>query len=120
MFKIFDTIEDRIRHGLSRRPIVYAIIAGIAIVLFWLSAEIGLSSLWSFIIGVIVLLATGTFVSFFIGDKIIISGMKAEKRIDEKTEEEIRSEEIELSHIDKELEELKKEVDQIRDSQEKN
>jgi hypothetical protein len=123
--KFFDKLEDRIRGGLSRRPIIYAIIAGIGIVLFWrgvwdLSVEIGIPSVWAFIVGVVLLLATGTFVSFFIGDKIIISGMKAEKRIDEKTEAEIRTEEIELSHIDQDLKDLKAEVDQIRDRQEKN
>ena len=41
----------------------------------------------STIIGTIILLLTGLFVSFFIGEDIIISGIQEEKRIDELTEE---------------------------------
>jgi hypothetical protein len=41
--------------------------------------------------GIILTLITGLFISFFIGDSIIISGINQEKRIDEKTEEEINN-----------------------------
>lgn len=114
----FDKVEDGIRFFLSRKPMLFALISGTGIVLFWrgiweISYEIGLSALWSLLIGIIILLATGTFVSFFIGEQIIISGLKKEKRLEEKTEEEILREDIKLSHIDMELESLKKQVREL-------
>jgi hypothetical protein len=35
IFHFFDKLEDRVRGFLSRKPTLYAIIAGFAIVLFW-------------------------------------------------------------------------------------
>lgn len=61
----------------------------------------------SMIIGVAILMAIGLFVSFFIGDQILLSGIKEEKRLDEKTEEEIRNEAVSLKQIKSELEEIK-------------
>ncbi len=72
-----------------------------------------INGLISSILGIIILLATGLFVSFFIGSEIIISGIKAEKRIDEKTEEEIRKETISLEYIQKELENIKKQINKL-------
>lgn len=52
------------------------------------------------------MLLTGTFVSFFIGEEIIMSGLREEKRIDQKTEDDIRKEEARLAQIIKEIEEM--------------
>ena len=60
----------------------------------------------SIIIGVVILLLIGLFVSFFIGEQIIISGIKEEKRTDEKTEKEIKREEVSLKEIKKDIEEI--------------
>ena len=68
----------------------------------------------SLIVSLVVMMLTGTFVSFFIGDQIIISGMREEKRIDEQTEDEIRKEQVTLSHLDAHMEALEKEMAQIR------
>ena len=105
----FDKFEDKIRNYLSKRPVLYALVGGAAIVLFWrgiwhLADDFGMSSVSSLIISIIVMLATGTFVSFFIGEQILISGLKAEKRIVQKTKEEIRKEEEEIKQR---LDELK-------------
>lgn len=118
-FKIFDKLEDKIRANLSRRPRTYALIGSIGIILLWrgiwmVADNLGISGLASAVLGVIILLAIGLFVSFFVGSEIIISGIKAEKRIDEKTEEEIRKESISLSHIKSDLEEIKNKIDKIR------
>lgn len=114
----FDHLEDKIRHRLSRHPTLYAFIGGLGVVLFWRGVW-DLSGLWlgpwtSLILSVIIMMLTGTFVSFFIGEQIILSGLKAEKRLDEKTEEEIQKEEIELYHIDQDLESMKKQLAAIK------
>ena len=92
IFKIPDKIEDEIRHALSRYPVLYALIGGVAIVLFWRGVWNmadkfpGLTPEVSLVISIALMLMTGTFVSFFIGDQLIIAGLKAAKRIDQKTE----------------------------------
>ena len=116
----FDKLEDRIRHRLSQHPTLYALIGGVGVVLFWRGvwdlADIvpGLSPLITIGVSLVIMLLTGTFVSFFIGEQIIISGLKAEKRIDEKTEDEVRKEEIELVHLDNDIEAIRREVTEIR------
>ena len=77
--------------------------------------NLGLSGLASAIFGIVILLLIGLFVSFFVGGEIIISGIKEEKRIDEKTEEEIEKESISLSRIKSDLEEIKNKIDKIRE-----
>ncbi len=70
----------------------------------------------STIISAVMLLATGLFVSFFVGDTILISGLKKEKRLDERVASEVKTEldilneiQDQLSSIDKELKALKEE-----------
>ncbi|MDO8518130.1 MAG: hypothetical protein Q7S26_02470 [bacterium] len=109
MFKrvvsFFDTLEDKVRIALSHRPIVYAFIGGVGIVLFWKgvweTAELFpvLFGPVSILLGVGILLLTGLLVSFFIGDSIILSGFKREKKLVEKTESEVRSEKDTMGHI---------------------
>ena len=109
IIKFFDKIEDKTRSFLSRHPIIYAFIGGIGIVLFWRgvwhTADIFpfLNGPVSIIISIIILLTTGLFVSFFIGHSIILSGLKQEKKIEEK----------EISEIETEIDILKKEKDLV-------
>ena len=72
--------------------------------------DLGLSGLASAVFGIIILSSVGLFVSFFVGSEIIIGGIKAEKRIDEKTEEEIKKESISLNHIKSILEEIRGQI----------
>lgn len=116
IYHYFDKTEDKIRQKLSRFPLVYAFIGGVGIVLFWrgvwgLSEDLGLSNWGSFIVSVIILLITGLFVSYFIGDQFIISGVKGEKKIIEKTNEEILSETNRLEEILKRLSIIEKKLD---------
>jgi hypothetical protein len=127
IFRFFDTFEESIRTHLSRHPILYTFIGGIAIVLFWRgvwhTADIiqGYGGIWGFlfyepvnlVISVIVLLGTGLFVSYFIGDNILISGLRREKNLYKKTEKEIRENEVTLSDIKHEVDEIKEEMDDI-------
>ena len=94
----FDKLEDKVRAKLSHYPIIYAIIGGTGVVLFWRGVwhtadDLNVSSLISLIIGTAVLLMTGVFVSAFIGNRLIISGLIGEKKLTEKEEAEIATEE---------------------------
>jgi len=124
----FDKLEDRIRAHLSRKPIFYTFIGGVAIVLFWrgvwhtadiLQAKGGWLG-WLFyeprnlVITVIILLATGLFVSYFIGDTILISGLKQEKKINDRTEREVKAEEEKITELTQTISEMKQEVDEIK------
>ncbi len=125
----FDKLEDNVRAHLSRYPILYTIIGGVAIVLFWrgvwhtadiLQSQGGVLG-WFFyepvnlIFTIIVLLMTGLFVSYFIGDTILMSGLKGQKKQADKTEKDVAEEEIELGQIRSTIKEMKKEVDEIKE-----
>jgi len=109
LIKFLDKLEDRIRKALSKRPIAYTFIGGVGIVLFWRGVWLVaddfefMTGYVSILISTVILLLTGLFVSFFIGDELIIAGLKEEKKISEKTEEEINNEEMTLQELKKEI-----------------
>ena len=141
MKKITGKLREKITIYLSHRPGLYALIVGIGVVWFWrgvwhstdlihtyfnlfqnnLSID-SISSLWwdgplSFVVGLIVLYFSGAFTSSFIGNELILSGLRGEKRLTQKTETEIKGEEEFISDIKQELktmtikiEELEKEI----------
>ena len=116
--RYLDKLEDRVRSFLSKTPIIYALIGGIGIVLFWrgvwgLSEDLGLSNLGAIIISLVILLSTGLFVSFFIGDRFIIASLKGEKKIIEKTKDEIIAEESEIRQISRKLDILEQKIDEL-------
>lgn len=121
IFHFFDRLEDGTRNLLSRYPVVYAFIGGTAIVLFWRGVwDVAetipfLTGPVSILVSVAVLLVTGLFVSFFIGDTIIISGLKKEKRLDEKVASEVKTELDLLNDIQKRLGEIEKELRAVRE-----
>ena len=121
IYRFFDLFEDKIRGKLSHRPILYAIVGSFGIVLIWrgiwhIADEINMSSWVSLGLGIAISLATGLMVSFFIGEKIIISGIRKEKRIDEKAEEDIKREGVALMEMQKELEEIKEDLEEIKNN----
>jgi ABC-type Fe3+-hydroxamate transport system substrate-binding protein len=133
MFKntinFFDKFEDKVRARLSHHPILYTFIGGIAIVLFWrgvwhtadmLQDQGGILG-WLFyepnnlVIVTVILLASGLFVSYFIGDTVLISGMSGEKKLAEKTEKEIKEEGVELKEIQNTIKEMEKSIEEIKE-----
>ena len=119
ILKFFDKLEDRVRSVLSRHPIIYSIIGGVAIVLFWRGVWIT-ADLFPFMTGpvsillsLLILLLTGLFASFFVGDQIIISGLKHDKKVIDKTKEEIQEEAVTLLEVKKELKRIESEVEHI-------
>jgi hypothetical protein len=122
--RFFDRFEDKVRAGLSRKPIVYSFIGGVAIVLFWrgvwmLADEIGLSSWSSITISVIIMLATGLFVSFFVGDRIVMSGLRHEKKAIEKAQADIAEEQSELSSVQSDIRKIEKSLEFLTESEKK-
>ena len=110
------TFEQKLTAYLSHRPKLYALVVGIGIVLFWrgvwhtadqihsclsyqricLSIDASTSPWWdgpaSFLVGIVILYFTGAFISSFIGNELILSGLRGEKRLSQKTEGEVESE----------------------------
>lgn len=142
VFKFFDKLEDKVRGFLSHYPIFYGFFAGVGVVLFWrgvwhsadaiaayffdwqsLSPTINyanlLDGLLSIAIGSGLLLVTGLFVSTFIGNEVIISGLRGEKRLAEKTEAEIRTETGALYDIKRDLKKLQSRIDRLEKSSSK-
>jgi hypothetical protein len=124
MLKILQDIRDRIHSHLSHWPIIYAFIGGVAVVLFWRgvwhladSLEIGNGT--SILLGILLLLPTGLFVSVFIGDHVIISGLRSEKKMTKETEKEVRREAAILGEAHWETEEILRRLDRIEHQLEK-
>ncbi|KKQ39896.1 MAG: hypothetical protein US58_C0026G0002 [Candidatus Magasanikbacteria bacterium GW2011_GWA2_37_8] len=115
IYNLGDKLEDKVRSKLSHFPIIYAFIGGAGVIIFWrgvwhtvdylmelffstgdsVSSTSVLALPWwdgplSMLVGGVLLLTVGLFVTSFIGNEIIISGLKQEKKIVEKTEDEIR------------------------------
>jgi hypothetical protein len=124
VLRFFDKLEDKVRGKLSHYPILYAFIGGIGLVLFWrgvwhIADDIKVDSIVSIIIGSFVLLITGVFVSEFIGSRLIISGLIGEKKIAEKEQDEIETEEAQIQNLQKTLARLEKKLDHIDEDIEK-
>jgi len=120
----FDKIEDKVRGRLSHYPIIYAIVGGIGIVLFWrgvwhIADTFDVSGPTSLILGVAMLLVTGLFVSFFIGESIIITGIKREKKVVEKTENEIEEETASLLEMKKDVKKIEHDMEELIEAIEK-
>lgn len=118
IYKYFDKIEDKIRRKLIKSPIIYAFIGSLGVVMIWrglwgIADELYIPYFVSLIIGILLTISTGLFVSFFVGDSIVLSGLKKEKRVDEKTEKDIREEKEEISKIENEIEQIHKQSNKI-------
>ena len=126
--RFFDRLEDRVRESFSHRPIPYAVFGGVFVVLFWRgvweTADV-LSWLhpvlaWLFyppvqvILSTLGLMLTGLMVSTFIGDRIIMSGLRHEKKVGELTEDLVKEEVVTLAHLRDEIRALKKEIEALK------
>jgi len=118
-FKFFDKLENKVRSRLSRQPILYALLSGIGIVLFfrgvWMIADTFdfLTGFVTLIVSSAILLVTGVFVYHFVGDQIIISGLKRGKKLAEKTEAEVMAETATLGEIKALLERIDKRLNEL-------
>ena len=135
--KQFRRFEEKIIIYLSHRPRLYALIVGIGIVLFWrgvwhstdyihfifnsfhsnLTTDLTSAPWWdgplSFIVGTILLYFTGAFTSSFIGNELILSGLRGEKKLNQKTEVEVKSEVQSILEIKDGLENVSDKIKQL-------
>lgn len=114
----FDKLEDKTRAYLSRTPFLYALVGGVGVVLFWrgvwnIADNFNLNAIVSTLLGTVILLVTGVFVSAFIGTRLIISGLYGEKKLTEKTKDEIDVEEKQIKKIQSTLDRVEKEITNI-------
>lgn len=124
IIRFFDKLEDHTRGALSHYPLLYSLIGGIGIVLFWrgvwhtadvLEANTVLGSflfsgVGSMFLGLAILLLVGLFVSMFIGESIVMSGMRYDEKLIEKSEEEIEEDITKEEHT---LEKIGKDIEDI-------
>lgn len=129
----FDKLEDRVRMRLSHRSIIYAFIGGTGTVLIWRavwhSADILMAKggilgfifyepitlIWASII----LLMTGLFVSNLIGERVIISGLKKEKKATDRTEMEISKEDDKIRALQDQVAQVSKNIEDIKNKLDK-
>ncbi len=124
ILKFFDKLEDKVRGHLSHYPIIYALLGGVGVVLFWRGVwhtadDFGLTSIKSLVLGISILLLIGVFVSEFIGNRLIISGLSGEKKLEEKEKGEIEAEEAQIKNLQKTLDRLEEKLDHIDEDIEK-
>jgi len=118
---LFDRLEDRIRGTLSHYPITYALVSGVGIVLFWRgvwhTADIFpfMTGPVSLLISLVILLSTGLFVSFFVGENIIVAGIRREKKFVEKVESTIETEKEELDDIRRTIKSMDADVKELKE-----
>lgn len=97
VIRFFDLLEDKVRARLSRHPVVYGIVSGLGIVMFYRGVWMVLDDMpimtgpITLIASTVILLISGVFVSQFVSNHIILSGIKKEKKMTEKLEEELKS-----------------------------
>ena len=120
IIRFFDKLEDKIRGRLSHYPILYGFIGGIGVVLFWrgvwhFADDMNIGSIISIVIGSILLLITGVFVSAFIGNRLIISGLIGEKKLAEKEESEIETEETQIKNLQNTLTRVEKQISHLEE-----
>ena len=127
MIRFFDKLEDLVRSHLSRSPIIYSFIGGVGVVLFWRAVwetadilmrvspffEIFFSPLVQLLVSTTLLLVTGLMVSVFIGDRIILSGLRHEKKLEEKTEDLMEEEVVTLAEIREDIKRLEKRIQKL-------
>ncbi|MEK7564486.1 MAG: hypothetical protein AAB510_02870 [Patescibacteria group bacterium] len=118
ILNFFDKLEDKVRGRLSHYPILYALIGGIGLVLFWrgvwhIADNVNMGAVISLIAGAGILLITGVFVYEFIGSRLILSGLAGEKKLAEKEEIEIQTEEAQIKNLQSAVSRIEKKLDHI-------
>ncbi|MEI6042710.1 MAG: hypothetical protein WCQ00_04065 [bacterium] len=123
-FRLFGRTEDFTIGYLAKHPFWYSFFGGVAVVLFWRGVWETADMLatrtdalrWFFygpnqvIVSTVALILMGLMVSIFVGDRIIISGLRHEKKVEDRTEEIVSEEIITLKHIRDEIRALKSEI----------
>lgn len=116
--RFFDKFEDGVRSTLSHYPIFYASLGGVGVILFWrgvwgVADILEIDPIISIVLGLLILLSTGLLVTEFLGNKIIITGLRGEKKLEEKTLREIEDEEMFLKNLKLKVDRIEKMIEKI-------
>src|SRR3989338_6564497 len=134
--KFLSRAEHRIRIWFSKRPIFYGFVGGVGVVLFWRGVWHTADALavyvelmrnsspttdfvfpWdgpvSILIGTILLLFFGLFVSAFFCSEIAISGLRGEKSLSERIESEVHTETGALHEIRAEIRKVRERLEKL-------
>ena len=123
----FSRLENHIRSELSKAPILYSMLGSIGVILFWRglwhTADYLESENWfgsvlfsgpaSMLVGLIILLVSGLFVSVFIGESMVLGRLKQEQKVTTETELELEKEKIDLKSIQREIKHIEDDLHQI-------
>src|SRR3989344_9701644 len=127
-------IEYAVRKWFSRKPLLYGFVAGVGTVLFWrgvwhtadsialyafawqngnptIDLAFPLDGLMSLLIGTLLLLISGVFVSTFLGNEITISGLRGERKLSSEIETEVRTETGALHEIRAEVRKMRRQLE---------
>jgi len=122
---IFLKIEDKSRNYFEKFPFFHAFFAGIGVVLFWRgvweTADLfGIKPNVSICLGILILIIIGLFLQTFVGNTIIIKKVESEKKMEKKTETDIKKvqqevgvEEISLELLAKKLESIESKIENL-------
>lgn len=135
--------REKITVFLSHRPKLYALMVGIGIVLFWrgvwhttdfihtyfniyqnnLTISGSFSPWWdgplSLVVGIIILYFSNAFVSSFIGNELILLGLRREKKLSQKVEGEVKTEIDSILDIKNSLVDVNEKIKELEDVLEK-
>ena len=130
-------MEQKMVVYLSHRPKLYALVVGMGMILFWrgvwhsvdqvhelfslgliaTSIDLVTSPWWdgplSLVVGIVILYFTGALTSSFIGNELILSGLRGEKRLTEKAEGELQNEIRAISDIQEALKNMESQMVQL-------
>ena len=135
--------ENRIRAWFSRRPILYAVVGGVGVVLFWrgvwhtadafavifrawsgenipLDFYAVADSFISLFIGFALLASTGLFVADFIGTEVITKDVEGEEKLTKKMEKEEEAEESVINKIHNEMHGISRRLKKIEKIEKQN
>jgi hypothetical protein len=137
-------ILNKIHIFLSHHSYLYALIVGVGIVLFWrgvwhtvdtvhlyLNTYTGVSTIdasghpwWdgplSLIVGCLILYVSRAFISSFIGNELILSGLKIEKKMTKTVEAGVESEVSVISEIKEEVDMVTEKLEELEEKLKKN
>ncbi|OHA90831.1 MAG: hypothetical protein A3F53_00200 [Candidatus Zambryskibacteria bacterium RIFCSPHIGHO2_12_FULL_48_10] len=113
ILRFFDRFEDKVRGALSHFPMFYAFLGGVAVVSFWrgvweTSDLLGITPQASLVFGTLIMMSVGILVTEFLGNRIIITGLRGDKKLEEKTLKEIEDEEMFLSNLKTKVDRIEK------------
>ena len=136
-FSIFlKNIGKKLQRALRRHPLIYAFVGGVGIVLFWrgiwyltdffvfvllvprnqaspIDWSGGVDGGVSLILGVVLLLSTGLFVSEFLSGQVLMADVKEEEKLTKEAERGIKKESSELPSIEEGLRHIEEEIKEI-------